>query len=58
MFLIMFRDQAQGPAIIVPAAFGIILVVWIGWWPIWTLVFLAIVMLLVVSNPFSSRQGG
>jgi len=33
---------------------GVAFVVLIGWWPIWAIIFIALIVVLVVANPFGS----
>ena len=37
---------------------GVAFVVLIGWWPVWAIIFIALIVLLALINPFSSSSGG
>jgi len=37
---------------------GVAFVVLIGWWPIWSIIFIAFIVALALINPFASSSGG
>ncbi len=57
-FLIVFSVtdmQIEGIALAVPTGIPFIFVIIVGWWPIWTGILIALIIALVVINPFDRR---
>jgi len=50
-------EQLKGFAVIIPVGIAITFVVLVGWWPIWTIIFIAMLIALVIYKPFSEGEG-
>lgn len=53
--LVLNKDEMQVGLIM--AGIGVAFVVGIGWWQIWTVVFIVIILAVVLINPFGSGRG-
>ncbi len=57
-FLIVFSVtdmELEGLALAVPTGIPFIFVIVVGWWPIWSGILMALIIALVVINPFDRR---
>src|SRR2546427_11891213 len=52
----LLGDILSGTGIFIPAAFGLVVVVGIGWWPIWAVIFIALILVFIIINPFGSSR--
>lgn len=51
-------EHVSGSAIFLPIGIGIVFVTLVGWWPIWSLIFIALIAVLIYTKPFGSTQEG
>jgi len=58
VFLIIFREQHGGINAIMPLALGIVFVAVVGWFPIWTILFVVIILAFLLLNPLGDSAGG
>ena len=50
-------DYAKGYGVVIAATLGIVFVVLVGWFPLWVIIFVALIVVFVVVNPFPSSEG-
>ena len=46
--------SARGLAMLVPAGIAMGFVVLVGWWPLWTVLFVIVIALVILLKPFGS----
>jgi len=46
-------DTVKGVALLIPAGIAVTFVALVGWWPIWTVILIALFMALAIFNPWS-----
>jgi len=51
VFLILFREHHGGINAMMPLAMGIVFVAVVGWFPIWTILFIVIILAFMLLNP-------
>jgi len=47
-------DAMRGTGLLIPSGIGFVLAVLVGWFPLWTVIFMALVIAIVVIKPFGS----
>lgn len=57
MIWVLGDTASEGLGLTLPAALGMTFAVLVGWWPIWTLVFIALFIALIIVKPFPSGSG-
>lgn len=53
----ILKDQISGSGIFIPTAFAVVIVVLIGWWPPWTIVFIVLIIAFIITDPFGEAGG-
>jgi len=48
----------EGSAFIIPVGIAVIFVVLIGWFPVWTIIFIALIVVIMVFAPFGRSSAG
>lgn len=51
-------EDFHGIAILIPAGIAMAFVALVGWWPIWTLIFVALVAVIIIMKPFGGDAAG
>lgn len=50
-------DTIIGTAMLIPAGIAVTFVSLVGWWPIWTVILIALFMALAIFKPFGDNAG-
>ncbi len=56
-FMWALGKSMQGLGLAIPAGISAAFIALIGWWPLWTIIFTALIMVLVIINPFGQGSG-
>jgi hypothetical protein len=57
-FMIVFRESHSGNRAVIPLALGILLSALVGWFPIWVILFIVIVLAFFLAHPYSESGHG
>jgi len=58
LIVVMLVLSGEKSNVIMPvSSVGIMLVVLIGWWPLWTIIFMLAMVAFMVINPFKETSG-
>jgi len=58
VFLILFREHHGGINAMMPLSMGIVFVAVVGWFPIWTILFIVIILAFMLLNPLGDHAAG
>lgn len=58
IFLILFPKHHSGINSVMPLAMGVLLVALVGWFPIWTVLFIVVIVAFVLLRPFDDSSPG
>jgi len=58
VFLILFRKPLGGINTVMPLAVGVVFVAAVGWFPLWTILFVVLIVAFVLLNPIHDSGGG
>jgi hypothetical protein len=56
-FLFMLSKKETGSIGFVMAGIGVAVAAGFGWWPPWSVIFIALIVVLVIVNPFGEGAG-
>ncbi len=56
-FMWALRESMGGLGLAIPAGISATFVALIGWWPLWTIIFTALIIVLVIISPFGEGGG-
>lgn len=51
-------SMTEGIGILIPVGISITFIVLVGWWPIWTVIFIGLFIVFIIFNPFGRSASG
>lgn len=55
--ILLVLDKAELNVGLIVAGVGVAFAALVGWWPLWTVIFVALLVVLVIVNPFGEGSG-
>ncbi len=49
-------DAMSGFGLVIAGGVGVTFVVLVGWWPVWTIIFIGLLIAFVIINPWASGK--